>query len=85
MTSYSDLAGTVYQSLTHTGQYAIETGAQISAATHERALVREADFYFVINALNIDLTIGDLGRQPTADLLIFTLGDVLALLSIAAL
>ena len=78
MTGYSDLAGAVYQSLTHTGQHVIETGAQVGAATHERALVREADFDFVIDALNVYLTIGDLGRQPTADLFVLTLGNVLA-------
>ena len=85
MSGYSDLTGAIYQGLTHTGQHAVEAGTQVSAPTHERALICEADFDFVIDALNIDLTIGDLGSQPTADLLILTLGDVLALLSVLAL
>ena len=82
MTGDSDLARAVCQGLTNTGQNAIEAGAQISAATYECALVCKADSYFVIDTFNIDLAIGNLGGQPTADLLIFTLSNVLTLLSI---
>ena len=80
--SDGDLAGAVCQGLANTSQHAVEASTQISAATNECALVRKADFDLVIDALNIDLAISNLGSQPTADLLIFTLRNVLTLLSI---
>ena len=79
-----DLTRTVGKGLTDAGQHTIKTRTKVRAATHKSALVSEADLDLVVDTLNIHLSVGNFCRQSAANLLVFTLRDILTLLRIGA-